>query len=215
MKIYENQRVADWAVVQGKNKLEHTRTGPVHISEVLRCLRQSYYSRTEPTPVTAEKVMHFAIGYALQEWFFGPEADGEEHNGIVFSVDLKIGTDVLEFKSTRKSYETKKGKFEPNPEWIERTTAYCAVHNVKRAHILVYFIHQDALHAWTIEPTDEEIQEVKRKFGERAGILTQALTSGEAPPVTTRSAEWECKFCPYTIHCKEFLDGSSGDNDKQ
>ncbi len=225
MKVYENQRMTDWAIKQvGKKMLvNQTRTGPFHASEIYSCSRKVWNNRTNPHEYDAKTILIFAVGFAVQEWFFGPEEDGKEINGVIFSPDrLFDPNNIGEFKTTRRSYEVyakdpvtgkmdktvPKVRFdlEANESWITRTGAYCAEFNVNTAHILVFFLFQNDLHAWTLEFTDKELKFIRAEVEEKRVELEAAFAKaskpkGKPPSVQTRTGDWECRMCPYLDKC--------------
>lgn len=224
MKVYENPRIANWAITQAQNKLAERhpqRTGPLHASEIFQCFRKTYFQRTLGVPpLSPDTIMKFAVGQSLQEFFFGPEQDGIKAYGIVLSADKMMEGSVLEFKSTRMSYESTEkdssGKairgghkvtFDPatnkfTQEWIVRCRAYCAAHGVSKAHIVVFFVFQNQMSAWTLEFTDDELQEAVTDIERRRNAITEAGRIGVPPPVTTRVGAYECGSCPFLIdHC--------------
>lgn len=223
MKSYENPRVGDWAIRQILIKLNRQdRTGPFHASEVYQCLRKTIMARREPAEYGRDAVLRFATGFALQEYFLGPEEDGIEALNIVLSADRMVKGQVLEFKSTRKPYEalpkdplTGKGirgaekvKFDAadQDQWVLRVRAYCAAHNVNRAHILVYFIYGDDLRAWTFEFTDEELDAAREEVASRVSVLNQHVEDDTLPSIHHRIGTWECNYCPYLKHCAAELE---------
>lgn len=223
MKVYENPRVTDWAIKQvGKKMLvNQARTGPFHASEIYSCFRKTWYNRTDPHQYDASTILKFALGFAMQEWFFGPEDQGEEINGVIFSPDKIISGNIMEFKTTRRSYEVyakdsagkmdktvPKVKFnvEANESWIDRTGAYCAEFNIKKAHILVFFLFQNDLRAFTLEFTDKDLEFIRAEVEERRVELEAAFAKaskpkGKPPSVQTRTGDWECRQCPYLDKC--------------
>lgn len=218
MKIYENQRMSDWAVAQvGKKMLVgQARTGPFHASEIYSCFRKVWYNRTDPHQYDKETILKFALGFAMQEWFFGPEDEGQEINGVIFSPDKIIQDNIMEFKTTRRSYEVyakdKDGKIDKsvpkvkfdvkaNESWIERTGAYCAEFNVNKAHILVFFLFQNDLRAFTLEFTDKELEFIRIEVETKRVALEAAFEKKAAPSVKTRTGDWECRMCPYLDKC--------------
>lgn len=224
MRVYENAAIARWGYQQIHKAIEKRggdRTGLLHASEVLGCGRKTVLNRTSPPPApSADKELQWAIGYALQEFVLGPEADGKVALGIILSADRFVKSQVLEFKTTRMSYEglpkgpdgkgirgADKVRFDPatnqySSEWLVRCAAYCAVHNVKKAHIFVVFIYQNILSAWTVEFNDADLAEAKRNLLERRDEIQAHLDAGTLPPVTMRRGAWECKTCPHLLtHC--------------
>ena len=223
MHIQENSTVANWAITQVQKRMAERhgeRTGALHASEIFQCFRKTYYQRTIGVPpLDFETIMRFAVGQSLQEFFLGPEKEGVEAYGIILSVDRLVSGQVLEFKSTRMAYEgapkdatgkTIRGgtkvRFDPetNPytqEWLTRCRAYCAAHGVNKAHIIVFFIFQTVLSAWTVEFTDEELDEARQDIEERRDILTDYLDTNTVPPVTHRTSAFECKNCVFLLGC--------------
>lgn len=214
MKVYENPRMTDWAVKQvGKKMLiEQARTGPFHASEIYSCFRRIWFNRQTPVQYDKETILKFALGFAMQEWFFGPEKDGKEINGVVFSPDKIISDNVLEFKTTRRSYEvyakTPEGKLlkdlpkikfdvEANESWIDRTGAYCAEFRINKAHILVFFLFQSDLRSYTLEFTDKDLEFIRAEVKEKKEELEALFKKKKVPSVQTRTGDWECKMCPY------------------
>lgn len=218
MRVYENPRMTDWAIKQvGKKMLvNQARTGPFHASEIYSCFRRVWNNRTNPHEYDAATILKFATGFAVQEWFFGPEEDGEEINGVIFSPDHIISNNVLEFKTTRRSYEVyakdadgKRDKSVPkvkfdvqaNESWIDRTGAYCAEFGINKAHILVFFLFANELHAYTLEFTDQELESIRAEVEEKKVELESWFAKKKAPPVTTRTGDFECVLCPYKDKC--------------
>ena len=223
MKVYENPRMRDWAIKQVGNKMlvNQARTGPFHASEIYSCFRKTWFNRTDPHQYDAKTILLFATGFAVQEFFFGPEDDGEEINGVIFSPDRIVQNNVMEFKTTRRSPEVyakdAKGKIdktvpkvqfdiEANESWITRTGAYCAEYNINKAHILVFFLFANELRAYTLEFSDKELEFIRAEVEEKRVALEAAFTKaqkkgGKIPSVQTRTGNWECNLCPYKEKC--------------
>lgn len=224
MKIYENQRVADYFLNKVAGKREE-RTGTLHASEVLQCLRKTYLGRTQPREYSRDSQMKFLVGFAVQEYILGEEKDGEEIliDGVpvIFSTDKLVKNQVLEFKTTRRPYESlpkdpatgkgirgaEKVKFDMTEQqsWLDRTAAYCMAHGVTKAHVLVYFLYGDLFTAWTVEFTDADLAAIQKIVSSRATETIGYLERDEMPPVTTRLYSWECGLCPFQDLCKDDL----------
>jgi len=231
MKCYENPRVADWAVKQIIEKMAKggNRTGKPHASEIYQCFRRTYRHRSGDQRTYGRKaVLRFAAGFAMQEWFLGPEADGQEAFGVIFSPDRVEGNHVLEFKTTRYSYQKKRltdrdnepppashlgvnvvdvdwepGKFSPTrlDSWVLRTGLYCAAIGTNLAHVLVFFLYADDVRAWTFEYSNEDLEWLMYDATRRGEVLQEHLDYGVQPGVATRLGDWECGFCPYLQDC--------------
>lgn len=214
MKIEENPRVTAWAIRNMKTKMgQRERDGLPHASDLFACFRKSILNRRDPQEPTDDDIVRFAVGFAMQEWFFGPEKDGEEHWGIILSADHFIKGQVFEFKTTRKSYESlpkdpatgkgikgaEKVRFDPAEagDWVPRSLAYMAAKGVTKAHIMVFFLFQNMMSTWTITATKEELKEVRADLEARRDVFNEYLEEEELPSIETRSGDWECGYCPF------------------
>ena len=223
MIVHENPRISQWALGEMRKRMDRDRTGhPPHASELGRCLRASVLSRRTKQDYDTTSLLFFATGYAMQDWFLGEEDESVEYMGVLFSVDRMPKDHILEFKTTRKSYESlpkgpdgkgvrgaDKVKFDPvaNESWIQRTRWYCAVHGVRKAHILVFFLFQTVFSAWTLEFTEAELEEARLEIMERRDVFNKHLAGGTLPHVAYRLGDgWECTRCPfYEEHCIQDL----------
>ena len=210
MKIREDERVNDWVFKQMRERLEREpRTGLWHASEVFGCPRKAILNRAFPPILTKNDMLAFIRGFAVQEYIFGKEEDGEEHLGIILSPDFIEGDHLFEMKTTNFWYETKgKGVFDPTTmsDWITRTTAYCAAFGKKQAHITVLFYSRPPeMHTWTLEFSDTDLEDAKENLEFRRDNLIdweeRYKVTMILPPVTERTYEKECSFCPQLHHC--------------
>jgi hypothetical protein len=93
-------------------------------------------------------------------------------------------------------------------EWIVRCAAYCAAHKVAKAHVLVVFLYQTLMSAWTLEFTPEELAAAEANIVTRRDEIQGHLDASTLPPVTTRRGEWECANCQHNLeHCATDLQG--------
>lgn len=215
MKIFENPKITDWAIRQMTEKMgERERDGLPHASELFACFRKGILKRRgHVEELGADDILRFAVGFSMQEWFFGPEKPGEEHFGIILSADHSVKGQVFEFKTTRKSYEAlpkgpdgkgirgePKVKFDPTEagDWVPRTLAYMAAHKVKKAHIMVFFLFQTTMSTWTIEATDADMKEVREDLEARRDVYNEYIEDKDnLPGIASRAGDWECSYCPF------------------
>lgn len=202
--------------------------GPWHASSLTQCLRYSVLSRKYKPVPQREEIPQLAQGFALQEWYFGPEEDGVlyvvhakdcegvedpdakcECPGAIFSVDAISGNNVLEMKSTARGRDKffRENSIASQEGWLMRTRMYCAVHEMNTAHIIVQFKgYPDKLEAWTFEFTDRELDEARQQIADNLDVLTRAEKSGMIPSVKFRKWTWECGYCPFYVNfCEKKL----------
>ena len=206
--IYENPRVAQWAIKEVAERMKQQRKDGIHISDLTGCLRKAVLARQHPEiEYSSGDILRFAQGYAIQEYFLGPEIYGKEFRGVLFGADRETAGAILEFKHTRKSYERKSDgyMFDPldHPEWILRCACYCVAYGHRVAHILVFFKYAEELHAWTVEYTDEELAEATEFIDDHHRLLQEYLDDGtELPPRLEGDDAWMCGTCIYSKFCK-------------
>ncbi len=198
MRVYENAAPTRWAMNKLRERLGTGRTGKFHMSELFTCYRRVIKRRRDPYTFSDTSICNFMYGYAVQDYFFGPEDDSREAYGILFSPDYIEGNDVIEVKTTRKALEkwpkdesgkldksTGKMRFEPQEEWTQRTTAYCALMGVKRAHFVVFFLYQPGSPvSWTMELDDSDIHAALADIEQRRLTLEKWSASKSLPPCT-------------------------------
>lgn len=213
MKIYEDERTNNWVFKQMRDRLEREdRTGdPWHASELFGCPRKALLNREKPPTLTREDILYFIRGYAIQEYIFGAEDDGELHLGVILSPDHIHGDHIFEMKTTNLWYDTKsKGRFNPEDmsDWITRSTAYAAAYGKEVAHITVVFMNGQngmEMHTWTLEFSDTDLKDAKTDVEARRDDLDaydRAYKSRNVlPPVTKRAYERECSFCHHMKGC--------------
>ena len=220
MKVYENQQMTNWTINQIQKKMDDGRKNDdaLHASEIYGCFRKTVLNRNHEISYDPETIMMFAVGFAMQEWFLGHEPESKEVFGVLFSADQVVGENIIEFKTTRKSVEKyakdDKGKpdktvpkvaFHPTEmdHWINRTRAYCAAHDINTAHILVFFLYQNTMKAWTFEFSDQELGVVKKDIVVRKNELEPMVAAYKkskiVPSISTRNNDWECEYCPFLM----------------
>ena len=267
-KIYENQQATEFFIQLARDKMAQGKRyeEPVHASALTTCTRQSVLKDLYRPGVAGDEIPQLASGFALQEWYWGAEDDGdlirlhadgsftnlgaynwcdEEHEcddegnhqlvagepyappdddsdyDFICSTDGQTKNTVLEFKTT-KSYNPntyameeewlelvkinkrtgRRSGFavENKLEWLRRCALYCKVFGKKKAHVAIHFRMADVLRTFTLEFTQEELDEAIPYAYGRLKTITDARTTEIVPPVTTRSEDWECRYCPFLSH---------------
>lgn len=198
MIVYEDGRVRNWVHRQMMNKVGGVREGPLHISELTQCARKTILARRSPVDTPAEDLVKYAIGYAIQEYVLGPEADSITAMGVKFSADKAPDGRVLEFKSTALSYHRKRDDYHFDPtehrEWVERSACYCVAYDCSTVHFIVYFLFARDIHAWTVEYNDEELALAQYCIEARKNYIEGYLDGDEIPPP---EPDWYCDNCYY------------------
>ncbi len=200
MKITESNRAAEY--IAELRERSRKRTG-VHVSDVLYCLRKTFFRRTLGTESTRRQELLYVTGTAIH-YYLQPE-QGEtsiELDGLSASPDVLDGEEI---KSTRMSA----GKFVPSdqPKWIAQMMAYCKALRRKKFELVVFFICGDYkppfpdLKSWSFEFTQSEIDENWKRLVKRKDALVVALEKGDVSGLES-GEDWECKECECAIPCE-------------
>lgn len=208
MKVYRNEAVERAILAKLWDKMDDpTRgiDGPWHASDLYLCARQRIKEKVDGSPHHDRKTMgRFAFGFAIEDYIFdGDEEKRQEHEGVLFTVDGMAGVDdVLEMKSTAAWMDKfDESALKEKVHWIRRTQAYCAVRGAKRAHVVIWYIHQRDYKAFTVEFTARELADAKAEIPRLRDQLNKwrkrYVETGELPGVETRQYEWECGYCPW------------------
>lgn len=208
MKQYLDDRVSRFIINEKRKEFEAADVeriaGPLHASDLSHCLRQTVKTRSGlRPPLTSEMLLRFSAGFAIQEWWLGPEEPSEPIDGVLYSTDDRYKKGIFEFKTTRYGFEKLakddagkyiylpneprinenrvKDQFVPLPEWIIRCGMYCAAYEVPTAHIVVYFITSAEMHNWTLEFTEAELEATRINTACRKLWVEEHLTAGTLP----------------------------------
>lgn len=202
----------------------------VHRSDLDRCIRASYYQysneEAEHTPNTLMLFLRGRIVHTLLQ--AGGALEYEEViDGIVSHVDERfLGADI-EKKTTTSKYaeppdfatETEKNGEVKRPwgvSWLMEIAYVAAKRADRKANFMVLHLNGDYAenrNVWMLagpyeyEFTEEECQQARDWYNERAAALRTAMSEGQPPSVKYRLGDWECKRkgvqCPFLHLCAE------------
>lgn len=200
MQVKETNRSKE--IIQRLKDMGGTRTG-VHVSDLLYCLRKTYFRRVYDIPVTDRMQLLFAIGYSMHNYLHpGQGEESVEVDGIICSPD-NTG-EAEEIKTTRSNSD----RFTPEdmPHWIQQMMAYCKALKTTTYKLMVYFICGNykppfpTLRTFEYKFSAKEIEDNWNWLLKRRDILLKALED-EKPPA--RDCEpWECKECEAIGYCE-------------
>lgn len=142
IKEYYDKKIEE--VFQGKRSLPaitygHKRT-EWHLSDLTSlCLMQPFLHRTLKNPPynPASSCWKFLIGRMLEN-AIASELEPVKKDGIIGTVDDKIGNDLIEIKATREGTKNF-NPFVAHPDWLDRIMGYCNMYN--RKSMCLFVIH--------------------------------------------------------------------------
>ena len=189
-----------------KYRLHYEREG-IHLTDLLGCMRKSYYNKTAFLPPSDSTIWNFVTGLALQEVLIQDEevvflTEGD----IVLSVDgfTQLGN-IKELKTTTKREKSlNKDILEDQLEgksagWLKQIMGYCAQLRINKALLLVLSMSiPKELYSYKIEFEEGELQEMRDYLAWRGKELNGALEMGIVPAKEENSF---CKDCQYSTQC--------------
>ena len=182
-----------------------------HVTDLLWCMRKSYYNVTAPLAPPMELQLHFLRGQVLHAMLQAGAALPEvsvECDGIVGSIDELIDDAVVEYKTTNISVG--KSAYELPDEWWRQIMAYCHMAGVTKARLVVLHLQGDwkknrlpQIKAYDIEFTEAELKDNWQTMVYRHRQLWESVKNGTPPPAV---ATFMCEGCPYLERCASELE---------
>lgn len=222
MKVSENTKVRD-NVMKG---LAGERFTPktYSITRLVQCPRKTYYLMKGMRAVTTDSgnlsmARGRGIGREIQTTFEKTEVRVEKDRirGDIDAIDERI----VEVYSTNMSLGKVQKDEAKVPEVfrkkVKQLMAYCYMTGVKTGDLLVYFMSGDytrftealgikvytgvqpELKCWTLEFTNEELEENWKGILNNKEEIELALKSGRPPLIA--GEKWECSYCAYSYIC--------------
>ena len=220
-----------------ENLLDEMRTilggdrGGFHVSDLVGCIHEAFFKKTQPRELDEEKILLFTLGRAGQDILdaasksLGIEPNPEQVvlMDVTGSLDgFKEGNGtpeadnypklpsgfVSEIKTTRSSSNK-----ELSERYVDQVMAYCKMKNVRTAKIIVVHIvggwkatnFMPRMKVWDITFTQDELDRHWSTMMARKGVLEFELEQGKVvedyPPPYT----WNCSYCQYTDQCPNSL----------
>ena len=196
--------------------LESYATDPevMHCSEGELCPARAYYRRTiAPAPPLSDRAILTFMRGRLFERILADELPSITKDGISGRVDGLWEGNLIETKSTAMDMD----KFNPltsQPHWLQRSKAYCHLHDKQKLTLVVWFIvgnmwtHRTVntgLKCWDLEFTESEIRANWLHMQLQRSQLMACLEAGEAPNwswIQSRlQVKYECGDCSFRDIC--------------
>ena len=180
----------------------------IHVSDLVYCLREAYYRKTDPQPLSETDLMFFADGaerHGVLEGLSGLQSEVKiEYGGVQGTVDI-VGDYPVEIKSTRSNKEL------PYHYFVQ-LGYYAAMLDSKVGILLVQRLNnrEAPWECLRVEWSPDEIKAIRADLEERSMMLVAALvTKNPAPlpkcelPPDEKGQPWKCRYCAFTKSCAE------------
>ena len=184
-----------------RQRVDKPREG-IHLSDLLLCLRKTYYRRQGLLSPTDKECLLYVTGLSIHE-FLAPES---EFSLVVDGITCSPDAYGWEIKSGRMSSKN----FYPSshPHWEQQILGYCKALGITEYYLTVFFLVGDysppfpQIQVWKVVATQEEIDRNWSEMLRRRDVLVEALETGIPPPTDT-TLSWECQYCSPEL-CPDF-----------
>jgi len=175
----------------------------IHVSDLVYCLREAYFRKTEPVDPTLKQLGFFVDGArrhkVLQDLLDVEEEVEVEKYGVVGHIDVLLDAPV-EIKTTR-------ARNALPDHYLRQLGFYAAMMNARRGYLVVQRINapEDPWEFYLVEWTEDEIREIDEDMKRRANLLRAALKLNDPSmlPEIEEDMRWKCRNCLFHEHCKQ------------
>ncbi len=210
VQITENQLYEKLLVDKVRHWLSKIRK-EIHVSDLL-FLRQAYFNKTVPLPITDEEVGYFTAGKAhhgLIEALQGAEEYREvdvEFEGIKGTIDF-IENIPTEIKTTRAMTIAKEEEI--SEHYITQLGFYCAMTNSQEGKLIIFYLNvrEKTPEGKKLVPKFKvynirypDLETIKEDMRKKYNLLKNALETENFEELP-KCPEWICKRCKYRELC--------------
>lgn len=186
----------------------------MHAHEAELCPARAYYRRTiTPTPPMSDRSILTFMRGRLFERILADELPAAERDHISGRVDGLLNGELIETKSTTMDMD----KFNPivsQPHWLQRSKAYCTLHQKSKIILVVWFLIGNmwtrktmnaGLKCWDLEFSEKELEaNWLHMVLQRDQLMAhvQSLTFPDSAWIHSRLKSFECSDCVYNDICE-------------
>ena len=171
----------------------------IHVTDLIYCLREAYFRRVSPKPLTEDQLSFFLDGSRRHEalqYLSGVECEKPVRGlGIVGTVDI-FGNVPIEFKTTRGSGIPK--------HYLKQLGYYCVLSGSQSGILVIQRLNNrdnPPFEFYRIEYTRDELLEMAGEIVHRRTILEKALKEGSPEGLPKSEESWKCSRCLWRDEC--------------
>lgn len=201
MKVTKNKVLLNEFISKLQKKYTNRVRTNIHVSDLIYCLRQSFFNRTNPKKLNEATLGYFLDGArrhdVLQE-LSGMEFEKRVNKyGVYGSIDLFNGIPI-EFKSTRQS----KGVSEL---YTKQLGYYCTLLGESKGIIVIQRLlaKKNPFEIYDVKYNEDDIYSFTRKIIEGRRFFDYALKNDDVISLSKTEHEWMCINCIYKKECEE------------
>jgi len=175
------------------------------VTELLYCVRKSYYKRTNPKPVTLTQAFSLYRGKVFDDlWtpLFRHNQVRATYRCKNIPITISGKYDFIDENGVLVDLKTSKSLYfvnEPGQEYVKQVRFYAWLNSIEKARIL-YIDFGDAK-AFDVEVGD--CTSLIEELEDKASKLYFALQTKIPPERSISTPEWLCKTCDYKEECND------------
>jgi CRISPR/Cas system-associated exonuclease Cas4 (RecB family) len=195
VKITENPELK--AMLLEKMKKQETLPTQFHVTELVHCPRPAYFKRVGLKEAKNEKgILAAELGTSLHKSLPLPIKEVVvEKDGITGHIDA-VWDRIIEFKTTSRSVSIEKLLTEFG--YDQQIKAYCVMAGKKEADVIIFRVLEKKLECYTIQFTDEELQNTWEMIKANKEYVEECLREGKVPEPNITGY---CTICGYNWYC--------------
>ena len=171
------------------------------VSSLIYCLTKGYYDDVYGASPDRKTKLYFTLGLGLERNLLVSRkhtATEGNYEGIFFHTDAINNSNLLEMKTTR----MKPGD-EPSltDNWKHQILGYLKCIGATTADFVTLHLIQPEIRAWTLEFTQEEVDENWQYLLYRKSMWEHFRKIEEPPTAFTYNQEYECTNCNWKLLC--------------
>jgi len=195
-------------------KLEDRTGQHPSVTDLLRCLTQSWWDAHRKLEHGKKKEVFFLIGIGLERSILAARKQNPtagETEGIYWHVDDNDDglIEVKSFRGNIRKVELPDGGFALPDYYVEQVKSYCVMLGVSSVDLGIIYIIPAEFEVYHIEFEAMELAFHRRWLHSRRDVWNQAEAIGKAPESYKHNKDWECKDCQYKLLCETRKQGGS------
>lgn len=175
-----------------------------HVSDLLFCLRESYFRKVDPKPHSLRTLGFFVDGArrheVLQELLDVKAEVPVSKHGVRGTVDMV----VKGFSKAPVEIKTTRSKYNISEHYLTQLGFYACMIGVKEGYLIIQRILGDVpWEFYHVEWSESEIGDLDESMRFKSILLRQALDYRDPSrlPRVNNGMEWKCRFCDYREEC--------------
>ena len=201
MKIESHDQLKQVFIDKLQEKFGDIREG-IHVSDLVYCLREAYFRKTNPVAFTEKQLGYFVDGarrHGELQNLLGVQKEVEvERFGVQGTIDVLLDK-PCEIKTTR-------ARSSLPDHYFTQLGFYCVLNGTCSGYLVVQrLLNENPWEFYIVEWTPEEITSLEEEMKGKATLLREALALQDFHilPKADSKLSWKCHGCSYSDQCMQ------------